>query len=83
MMVRWALMNMEAYDIGPGDVLLLNDPEYGGGHLPDYCVMRRCLMMRGLICSRRCRRIGDTGGKDPAGLRWRRLYLYRGVSYPC
>ena len=38
MMVRWALMNMETYDIGPGDVLLSNDPEYGGGHLPDYCV---------------------------------------------
>ena len=38
METRWGLMNQERYDWGPGDVFLANDPDHGGGHLPDYNV---------------------------------------------
>ena len=38
MTVRYGLMHFEDYDWGPGDVFLGNDPDYGGGHLPDYNV---------------------------------------------
>ncbi len=36
--VRYGLMQQHAYDWGPGDVFVGNDPDYGGGHLPDYNV---------------------------------------------
>ena len=36
--VRYCLMNFEEFEVGIGDVFLSNDPDYGGGHLPDYCV---------------------------------------------
>ena len=36
--VRYGLMHMQDYDWGPGDVFLGNDPDCGGGHLPDYNV---------------------------------------------
>jgi len=69
MMVRWALMNMAAYDIGPGDVLLSNDPDHGGGHLPDYCVYAPVYSPDGeliVFVSLQAHQ-GDTGGKDPGG----------------
>ena len=44
--VRYGLMHLHDYDWGPGDVFLGNDPDCGGGHLPDYNVLcpgiRRC-----------------------------------------
>ena len=36
--VRWGLENFEHDDWGPGDIFVGNDPDYGGGHLPDYTV---------------------------------------------
>ena len=86
MMVRWALMNMEEYDIGPGDVLLSNDPEYGGGHLPDYCVYAPVFDDAGelILFQTLQAHQGDTGGKDPGGFTLEATDIFtEGVSYPC
>lgn len=42
--VRWGLENYAQDDWGPGDVFVGNDPDYGGGHLPDYTVYAPCSM---------------------------------------
>jgi N-methylhydantoinase B len=86
MMVRWALMNLEEYDIGPGDVLLSNDPEYGGGHLPDYCVYAPVFDDKGelIIFQTLQAHQGDTGGKDPGGFTLEATDIFtEGVSFPC
>ena len=36
--VRWGLEFFEEDDWGPGDIFVGNDPDHGGGHLPDYNV---------------------------------------------
>ncbi|MEJ6011406.1 hydantoinase B/oxoprolinase family protein [Novosphingobium aquae] len=86
MMVRWALMNMEDYDIGPGDVLLSNDPDHGGGHLPDYCVYAPVYSPEGeliLFISLQAHQ-GDTGGKDPGGFTLEATDVFtEGVQFPC
>ena len=86
MMVRWALMNMEDYDIGPGDVLLSNDPDHGGGHLPDYCVYSPVYSPEGeliLFISLQAHQ-GDTGGKDPGGFTLGATDVFtEGVQFPC
>ncbi len=86
MMVRWALMNMESYDIGPGDVLLSNDPDHGGGHLPDYCIYAPVYSAEGeliLFVSLQAHQ-GDTGGKDPGGFTLEATDIYtEGLSLPC
>ncbi len=86
MMVRWALMNMEAYDIGPGDVLLSNDPDHGGGHLPDYCVYAPVYDATGeliVFVSLQAHQ-GDTGGKDPGGFTLEATDIFtEGVQFPC
>jgi N-methylhydantoinase B len=86
MMVRWALMNMEDYDIGPGDVLLSNDPDHGGGHLPDYCVYAPVYSAEGeliLFISLQAHQ-GDTGGKDPGGFTLEATDVFtEGVQFPC
>lgn len=86
MMVRWALMNMEDYDIGPGDVLLSNDPDHGGGHLPDYCVYSPVYSPEGeliLFISLQAHQ-GDTGGKDPGGFTLEATDVFtEGVQFPC
>jgi len=67
--VRWGLENREADDWGPGDVFVGNDPDYGGGHLPDYTVYAPVFDARGelvLIQALQAHQ-GDTGGKDPGG----------------
>jgi N-methylhydantoinase B len=86
MMVRWALMNMEAYDIGPGDVLLSNDPDHGGGHLPDYCVYTPVFDDKGelILFQTLQAHQGDTGGKDPGGFTLEATDIFtEGVSFPC
>jgi len=86
MMVRWALMNLEDYDIGPGDVLLSNDPDHGGGHLPDYCVYSPVYAADGeliLFISLQAHQ-GDTGGKDPGGFTLEATDVFtEGVQFPC
>jgi N-methylhydantoinase B len=86
MMVRWALMNLEEYDIGPGDVLLSNDPEYGGGHLPDYCVYAPVFDDNGelILFQTLQAHQGDTGGKDPGGFTLEATDIFtEGVAFPC
>jgi len=67
--VRWGLENRVADDWGPGDVFVGNDPDYGGGHLPDYTVYAPVFDANGelvLIQALQAHQ-GDTGGKDPGG----------------
>ena len=86
MMVRWALMNMEEYQIGAGDVLLSNDPDHGGGHLPDYCVYSPVYDASGeliLFVSLQAHQ-GDTGGKDAGGFTLEATDVFtEGVQFPC
>ncbi|MDE2597469.1 MAG: hydantoinase B/oxoprolinase family protein [Sphingomonadales bacterium] len=86
MMVRWALMNREEYEIGPGDVFLSNDPDHGGGHLPDYCVYAPVFDPDGelvLFQSLQAHQ-GDTGGKDPGGFTLEATDVFtEGVQFPC
>jgi N-methylhydantoinase B len=69
MAVRYGLENREADDWGPGDVFLGNDPDHGGGHLPDYTVYCPCFDADGEIIAIQALQAhqGDTGGKDPGG----------------
>jgi N-methylhydantoinase B len=67
--VRYGLEHVADYDWGPGDVFVGNDPDYGGGHLPDYNVYAPVFDDNGelvLIQALQAHQ-GDTGGKDPGG----------------
>jgi N-methylhydantoinase B len=86
MVTRWGLMNQERYDWGPGDVFLGNDPDHGGGHLPDYCVYGPVYDDKGeLICIQTLQaHQGDTGGKDAGGFSLDATEIFtEGVIYPC
>ncbi|MDG2001769.1 MAG: hydantoinase B/oxoprolinase family protein [Novosphingobium sp.] len=86
METRWGLMNQERYDWGPGDVFLGNDPDHGGGHLPDYNVYGPVYDDKGeLICIQTLQaHQGDTGGKDPGGFTLEATDIFtEGVIYPC
>ena len=66
--VRWALEFREEDDWGPGDVFLGNDPDHGGGHLPDYTVFAPTYREGRLVAIQALQaHQGDTGGKDPGG----------------
>ncbi len=67
--VRYGLEHFEADDWGPGDVFLGNDPEHGGGHLPDYNVFAPVFDELGKLVAIQALQAhqGDTGGKDPGG----------------
>jgi len=69
MSVRYALELRERDGWGPGDVFVANDPEAGGGHLPDYNVFAPVYDERGEIVVIQALQAhqGDTGGKDPGG----------------
>lgn len=86
MMVRWAIMNQEEFDMGPGDVFLSNDPDHGGGHLPDYCVYTPIYDEKGelVVFQTLQAHQGDTGGKDPGGFTLEATDIFtEGVAYPC
>ncbi|HUD28906.1 MAG TPA: hydantoinase B/oxoprolinase family protein [Novosphingobium sp.] len=86
METRWGLMNQDRYDWGPGDVFVANDPDHGGGHLPDYCVYGPVYDEAGeLICIQTLQaHQGDTGGKDPGGFSLDATDVFtEGVIYPC
>jgi N-methylhydantoinase B len=84
--VRYGLMMYDEFDWGPGDVFVANDPDYGGGHLPDYLVYApiydeagELLMVQVLQAHQ-----GDTGGKDPGGFTFEATDIYtEGLAIPC
>ena len=67
--VRWGLECAEEDDWGPGDVFVGNDPDHGGGHLPDYTVYAPVYDETGelVVIQALQAHQGDTGGKDPGG----------------
>jgi N-methylhydantoinase B len=86
METRWGLMNQDRYDWGPGDVFVGNDPDHGGGHLPDYCVYGPIYDDKGeLICIQTLQaHQGDTGGKDPGGFSLDAKDIFtEGLVLPC
>jgi N-methylhydantoinase B len=84
--VRYGLEHRAADDWGPGDVFVGNDPEHGGGHLPDYNVYAPVFDASGEIALIQALQAhqGDTGGKDPGGfsLDAREIYA-EGLIVPC
>ena len=84
--VRYGLEHRAADDWGPGDVFLGNDPEHGGGHLPDYNVYAPVFDDAGEIVLIQALQAhqGDTGGKDPGGFSVDARELYaEGLIIPC
>ena len=84
--VRYGLMKQEDYDWGPGDIFLGNDPDYGGGHLPDYNVYAPVYDEEGelvLVQALQAHQ-GDTGGKDPGGFTLEATDIFtEGLAIPC
>ena len=84
--VRYGLMKQDEYDWGPGDIFLGNDPDFGGGHLPDYNVYApvfdsdgRLILIQALQAHQ-----GDTGGKDPGGFTLEATDIFtEGLAIPC
>jgi N-methylhydantoinase B len=83
---RYGLEHFDEYDWGPGDVFLGNDPDYGGGHLPDYNVYAPVFDDKGeliLIQALQAHQ-GDTGGKDPGGFTLEATDIFtEGLAIPC
>lgn len=84
--VRYGLSKREEYDWGPGDVFVGNDPDFGGGHLPDYNVYAPVFDDQGelvLIQALQAHQ-GDTGGKDPGGFTLEATDIFtEGLAIPC
>jgi len=86
LLVRYGLQFFDEYAWGPGDVFLGNDPDYGGGHLPDYNVYApvfdddgRLVLIQALQAHQ-----GDTGGKDPGGFTLEATDIFtEGLAIPC
>ena len=84
--VRYGLEHRVADDWGPGDVLLGNDPDYGGGHLPDYNVYAPVFDGAGELVAIQALQAhqGDTGGKDPGGFSVDATEIFaEGLGIPC
>jgi len=83
---RYGLMHQDEYDWGPGDVFLGNDPDHGGGHLPDYNVYAPVFDDSGELVIVQCLQAhqGDTGGKDPGGYTLEATDIFtEGLAIPC
>lgn len=84
--VRYGLQFFDDYDWGPGDVFVGNDPDFGGGHLPDYNVYAPVFDDSGelvLIQALQAHQ-GDTGGKDPGGFTLDATDIFtEGLAIPC
>jgi len=84
--VRYGLEHRDADAWGPGDVFVGNDPEHGGGHLPDYNVYAPVYDRDGEIVLIQALQAhqGDTGGKDPGGFSVdARELQVEGLIVPC
>jgi N-methylhydantoinase B len=83
--VRWGLECAEDDDWGPGDVFVGNDPDHGGGHLPDYTVYAPVYDERGelVVIPALQAHQGDTGGKDPGGFSQDAIDIFQeGLAIP-
>jgi len=84
--VRYGLMHLKDYDWGPGDVFLGNDPDHGGGHLPDYNVYAPVYDEAGelvLVQALQAHQ-GDTGGMTPGGFTLEATDIFtEGLAIPC
>src|SRR5262245_47522437 len=83
---RYGLELKEEYDWGPGDVFVGNDPDHGGGHLPDYNVYSPVYDDNGELIMIQCLQAhqGDTGGKDPGGFTLDATDIFtEGLAIPC
>ena len=78
MSVRHGIESREVDDWGPGDVFVGNDPDAGGGHLPDYNVYAPVYDAEGEIVAIQALQAhqGDTGGKDPGTFQQVRDFLW-------
>jgi len=78
MCVRYGLEHIEEDAWAPGDVFVANDPEHGGGHLPDYTVYAPVFDEAGQVVVIQALQAhqGDTGGKDPGGFSVDAMELY-------
>ncbi len=86
MSVRYGLDFKQADDWGPGDVFVGNDPDAGGGHLPDYNVYCPHFDKHGEIVAIQALQAhqGDTGGKDPGGFSVDAREIFaEGLILPC
>jgi N-methylhydantoinase B len=84
--VRYGLEHVHDYDWGPGDIFLGNDPDHGGGHLPDYNVYAPVFDDAGELIMIQCLQAhqGDTGGKDPGGFTLEATDIFtEGLAIPC
>ena len=72
--------------MGPGDVFVGNDPDAGGGHLPDYNVYAPVFDDEGEVVAIQALQAhqGDTGGKDPGGFSVDAMEIFaEGLIIPC
>ena len=85
MTIRYGLEMFDDYDWGPGDVFVGNDPDFGGGHLPDYNVYAPVFDERQLVLIQTLQaHHGDTGGKIPAGFTLEATDIFtEGLAIPC
>ena len=86
MSVRYGLDFRERDDWGPGDVFVGNDPDAGGGHLPDYNVYAPVFDDAGEVVAIQALQAhqGDTGGKDPGGFSVDAMEIFaEGLIIPC
>ncbi len=61
--VRAMLERIPASELEPGDVLFTNDPYYGAGHLPDFCVAMPIFRDGALVAiAAACSHVADVGG---------------------
>src|SRR5208337_1100999 len=84
--VRYGLEHFDDYEWGPGDVFLGNDPDFGGGHLPDYNVYAPVFDDSGALVLIQALQAhqGDTGGKDPGGFTLEATDIFtEGLAIPC
>src|SRR5579883_717651 len=80
--VRYA---MEAFDLGPGDVAILNDPFRGGTHLPDITAVSAVFVPRSrkpaFFVANRAHH-ADVGGMSPGSMPLAREIYQEGIRIP-
>src|SRR5260370_2072072 len=84
--IRYGRRMYDAFDWGAGDGFVGNDPDYGGGHMPDYLVYAPVYDDAGELILVQVLQAhqGDTGGKDPGGFTLEATDIFtEGLAIPC